>query len=150
KLGLPWYQLNNILENIAKGLSLASEPVSVAILLTPSIAFRYSSKASSFGGSPLYLIYSSSKVVACVLLPKRYLVVNSLSASFLAFFFFLELLKSSCVLNFSFSILFNLLFVNFGLLSDVNSSSTLFPVIFSYSFSVTFPSLTNFSIIFLA
>ena len=98
----------------------------------------------------MYLIYSSSKVVACVLLPKRYLVVNSLSASFLAFFFFLELLKSSCVLNFSFSILFNLSFVNFGLLSDVNSSSTLLPVIFSYSFSVTFPSLTNFSIIFLA
>ena len=98
----------------------------------------------------MYLIYSSSKVVACVLLPKRYLVVNSLSASFLAFFFFLELLKSSCVLNFSFSILFNLSFVNFGLLSDVNSSSTLLPVISSYSFSVTFPSLTNFSIIFLA
>src|SRR5699024_9257734 len=98
---------------------------------------------------PIYLIYSSSKVVACVLLPKRYLVVNSLSASFLAFFFFLELLKSSCVLNFSFSILFNLLFVNLGLLSDVNSSSTLFPVIFSYSFSVTFLSFTNFSIIFL-
>ena len=98
----------------------------------------------------MYLIYSSSKVVACVLLPKRYLVVNSLSASFLAFFFFLELLKSSCVLNFSFSILFNLSFVNLGLLSDVNSSSTLFPVIFSYSFSVTFPSLTNLSIIFLA
>src|SRR5699024_11983801 len=60
-------------------------------------------------------------------------VCSSDLASFLAFFFFLELLKSSCVLNFSFSILFNLLFVNLGLLSDVNSSSTLFPVIFSRS-----------------